>query len=81
MEKARICAHREVIVMSAKVEGNCAVLEWAQRTLEALEENQVGPVLPFLHHPLWQGLPVLRAVPPVECWSIDDMAGGPGKAR
>ncbi|KAF1465241.1 HAUS augmin-like complex subunit 3, partial [Spheniscus demersus] len=40
MEKARICAQREVIVMSAKVEGNCAALEWAQRTLEALEENQ-----------------------------------------
>ncbi|NXS39945.1 HAUS3 protein, partial [Balaeniceps rex] len=40
MEKARICAQREVIVMSAKVEGNCAALEWAQRTLEALKENQ-----------------------------------------
>ncbi|KFQ69377.1 HAUS augmin-like complex subunit 3, partial [Phaethon lepturus] len=40
MEKARICAQREVIVMSAKVEGHCAALEWAQRTLEALEENQ-----------------------------------------
>ncbi|NXJ42013.1 HAUS3 protein, partial [Ciconia maguari] len=40
MEKARICAQREVIVMSAKVEGNCAALEWAQRTLKALEENQ-----------------------------------------
>ncbi|XP_074458332.1 HAUS augmin-like complex subunit 3 isoform X2 [Larus michahellis] len=40
MEKARICAQREVIVMSAKVEGNRAALEWAQRTLEALEENQ-----------------------------------------
>ncbi|KGL98238.1 HAUS augmin-like complex subunit 3, partial [Charadrius vociferus] len=40
MEKARICAQREVIVMSAKVEGNCAALEWTQRTLEALEENQ-----------------------------------------
>ncbi|KFW65599.1 HAUS augmin-like complex subunit 3, partial [Pygoscelis adeliae] len=40
MEKARICAQREVIVMSAKVEGNYAALEWAQRTLEALEENQ-----------------------------------------
>ncbi|NWX42579.1 HAUS3 protein, partial [Steatornis caripensis] len=49
MEKARICAQEEVIVMSAKVEGNCAALEWAQRTLEALEENQVGPVLPLLH--------------------------------
>ncbi|KFQ81936.1 HAUS augmin-like complex subunit 3, partial [Phoenicopterus ruber ruber] len=40
IEKAHICAQREVIVMSAKVEGNCAALEWAQRTLEALEENQ-----------------------------------------
>ncbi|NXU27576.1 HAUS3 protein, partial [Thalassarche chlororhynchos] len=40
MEKAHICAQREVIVMSAKVEGNCAALEWAQRTLEALDENQ-----------------------------------------
>ncbi|NXT39863.1 HAUS3 protein, partial [Pelecanoides urinatrix] len=40
MEKAHICAQREVIVMSAKVEGNYAALEWAQRTLEALEENQ-----------------------------------------
>ncbi|NXJ50181.1 HAUS3 protein, partial [Spizaetus tyrannus] len=40
MERAHICAQREVIVMSAKVEGNCAVLEWAQRTLEALKENQ-----------------------------------------
>ncbi|NXW23605.1 HAUS3 protein, partial [Circaetus pectoralis] len=40
MEKAHICAQREVIVMSAKVEGNCAALEWAQRTLEALKENQ-----------------------------------------
>ncbi|KAM6197758.1 HAUS augmin-like complex subunit 3 [Sarcoramphus papa] len=40
IEKAHICAQREVIVMSAKVEGNCAALEWAQKTLEALEENQ-----------------------------------------
>ncbi|NWH61665.1 HAUS3 protein, partial [Geococcyx californianus] len=40
IEKAHICAQREVIVMSAKVEGHCAALEWAQRTLEALEENQ-----------------------------------------
>ncbi|XP_074007753.1 HAUS augmin-like complex subunit 3 [Numenius arquata] len=42
MEKARICAQREVIVLTAKAEGNCAALEWAQRTLEALEENQHG---------------------------------------
>ncbi|KAM6301118.1 LOW QUALITY PROTEIN: HAUS augmin-like complex subunit 3 [Aegotheles albertisi] len=40
IEKAHICAQREVILMSAKVEGNCAALEWIQRTLEALEENQ-----------------------------------------
>ncbi|KFZ61990.1 HAUS augmin-like complex subunit 3, partial [Podiceps cristatus] len=40
IQKARICAQREVIVMTAKVEGHCAALEWAQRTLEALEENQ-----------------------------------------
>ncbi|NXN75059.1 HAUS3 protein, partial [Himantopus himantopus] len=40
MEKAFICAQREVIVMSAKVEGNRAALEWTQRTLEALEDNQ-----------------------------------------
>ncbi|NWQ64247.1 HAUS3 protein, partial [Neopipo cinnamomea] len=40
IEKARICAQREVIVMSAKVEGNRAALGWAQRTLEALEDNQ-----------------------------------------
>lgn len=79
MEKAHICAQREVIVMSAKVEGNCAALEWAQRTLEALEENQVGPMLPFLHR-LWQGLPVLWAVPPVECWSTADVSGGSGRA-
>ncbi|NWU76521.1 HAUS3 protein, partial [Onychorhynchus coronatus] len=40
IETAHICAQREVIVMSAKVEGNCAMLEWMQRTLEALEDNQ-----------------------------------------
>ncbi|NXT57521.1 HAUS3 protein, partial [Pluvianellus socialis] len=40
MEKARICAQREVIVISAKVEGNRAAQEWIQKTLEALEENQ-----------------------------------------
>ncbi|KAJ7399027.1 HAUS augmin-like complex subunit 3 [Pitangus sulphuratus] len=40
IETARICAQREAIVMSAKVEGNRAALEWAQRTLEALEDNQ-----------------------------------------
>ncbi|NXL31505.1 HAUS3 protein, partial [Glaucidium brasilianum] len=40
METAHISAQREVTVMSAKVEGHCAALEWAQRTLEALKENQ-----------------------------------------
>ncbi|NWI72003.1 HAUS3 protein, partial [Todus mexicanus] len=40
MKMARICAQREVILMSAKVEGHSAALEWAQRTLEALEKNQ-----------------------------------------
>ncbi|NXM04106.1 HAUS3 protein, partial [Tyrannus savana] len=40
IETARICAQREAIVTSAKVEGNRAALEWAQRTLEALEDNQ-----------------------------------------
>ncbi|KAL2299687.1 hypothetical protein Nmel_012532 [Mimus melanotis] len=64
IETAYICARREVIVIAAKVEGTRAALEWAQRTLEALEDNQVGPVPPFLPHPLWQGLPVVQAVPP-----------------
>ncbi|XP_068883620.1 HAUS augmin-like complex subunit 3 [Aphelocoma coerulescens] len=40
IETAYICARREVIVTAAKVEGACAALEWAQRTLEALEDNQ-----------------------------------------
>ncbi|NXD47386.1 HAUS3 protein, partial [Corvus moneduloides] len=40
IETAYICAQREVIVTAAKVEGACAALEWAQRTLEALEDNQ-----------------------------------------
>ncbi|NXT23822.1 HAUS3 protein, partial [Syrrhaptes paradoxus] len=40
IEKTHICAQREVIVMSAKVEGNHAALEWAQTTLEDLEGNQ-----------------------------------------
>ncbi|NXS10270.1 HAUS3 protein, partial [Neodrepanis coruscans] len=40
IENAHICARREVIIMSAKVEGNCAALEWVQRTLEALKDNQ-----------------------------------------
>ncbi|NWV77956.1 HAUS3 protein, partial [Dasyornis broadbenti] len=40
IETACICARREVIVTAAKVEGAHAALEWAQRTLEALEENQ-----------------------------------------
>lgn len=81
MEKAHICAQREVIVMSAKVEGYCAALKWAQKTLEALEENQVGPVTPFLHHPLQQGLSMLQGVPPVERWSTADMSRAGGRAR
>ncbi|NXG25674.1 HAUS3 protein, partial [Grallaria varia] len=40
IETAYICARREVIVTSAKVEGSRAALEWAQKTLEALEGNQ-----------------------------------------
>ncbi|NXY18903.1 HAUS3 protein, partial [Atrichornis clamosus] len=40
IQTAHICARREVIVTAAKVEGNRAALEWAQRTLEALENNQ-----------------------------------------
>ncbi|XP_066183180.1 HAUS augmin-like complex subunit 3 [Sylvia atricapilla] len=40
IETAYICARREVIVTAAKVEGTRAALEWAQRTLEALEDNQ-----------------------------------------
>ncbi|NXY36517.1 HAUS3 protein, partial [Pomatorhinus ruficollis] len=40
IETAYICARREVIVTAAKVEGTHAALEWAQRTLEALEDNQ-----------------------------------------
>ncbi|NWW01358.1 HAUS3 protein, partial [Oreocharis arfaki] len=40
IETAHICARREVIVTAAKVEGARAALEWAQRTLEALEDNE-----------------------------------------
>ncbi|OWK63543.1 HAUS augmin-like complex subunit 3 [Lonchura striata] len=40
IETAYICAQREVIVTAAKVEGAQAALEWAQRTLEASEDNQ-----------------------------------------
>ncbi|NXR24641.1 HAUS3 protein, partial [Cinclus mexicanus] len=40
IETAYICARREVIVTAAKVEGTRVVLEWAQRTLETLEDNQ-----------------------------------------
>ncbi|NWR42224.1 HAUS3 protein, partial [Regulus satrapa] len=40
IETAYICARREVIITAAKVEGTCAALEWAQRTLEALEDNE-----------------------------------------
>ncbi|NXE63681.1 HAUS3 protein, partial [Calcarius ornatus] len=42
IETAHICARREVIVTAAKVEGARAALEWAQRTLEALEHNQAA---------------------------------------
>ncbi|NWW79715.1 HAUS3 protein, partial [Climacteris rufus] len=40
IETAHICARREVIVTAAEVEGNRAALEWAQRTLAALQDNQ-----------------------------------------
>ncbi|NXI06287.1 HAUS3 protein, partial [Pachycephala philippinensis] len=40
IETAYICAQREIIVTAAKVEGARAALEWAQRTLAALEDNQ-----------------------------------------
>lgn len=46
LETAYICAQMEVIALSAKVEGNCAALNWAQKTLQALKENKVGSVLP-----------------------------------
>ncbi|XP_033373410.1 HAUS augmin-like complex subunit 3 isoform X2 [Parus major] len=42
LETAHICARREVIVTAAKVEGTRAALEWAQRTLESLENNQAA---------------------------------------
>ncbi|XP_039590122.1 uncharacterized protein LOC120514070 [Passer montanus] len=42
IETAHICAQREVIVTAAKVEGARAALECAQRTLEALEDKQIG---------------------------------------
>ncbi|NXC44748.1 HAUS3 protein, partial [Penelope pileata] len=40
METAYICAQREVIAMSAKVECTCAALKWAEETLQALKENK-----------------------------------------
>ncbi|XP_040425234.1 HAUS augmin-like complex subunit 3 isoform X2 [Cygnus olor] len=40
MEKAYICAQREVITMTAKVEGHSAALQWAQKTLKAIKENK-----------------------------------------
>ncbi|XP_072203966.1 HAUS augmin-like complex subunit 3 [Excalfactoria chinensis] len=40
LETAYICAQMEVIAMSAKVEGSCAALNWAQKTLQALKENK-----------------------------------------
>uniref|UniRef100_G1MWS6 HAUS augmin-like complex subunit 3 N-terminal domain-containing protein n=1 Tax=Meleagris gallopavo TaxID=9103 RepID=G1MWS6_MELGA len=45
LETAYICAQIEVIAISAKVEGNCAALNWAQKTLKALKENKVGLML------------------------------------
>lgn len=45
MENAYICAQREVITMTAKVEGHSAALQWAQKTLKAIKENKVGSVL------------------------------------
>ncbi|NXV77095.1 HAUS3 protein, partial [Atlantisia rogersi] len=40
LQTARISAQREVILMAAKVEANNAALQWAQKTLEALDEDQ-----------------------------------------
>ncbi|NXU12625.1 HAUS3 protein, partial [Pardalotus punctatus] len=40
IETSYISARREVIVTAAKVEGALAALEWAQRTLEAHEDNR-----------------------------------------
>ncbi|NXE55402.1 HAUS3 protein, partial [Casuarius casuarius] len=40
IKKAYICAQRELITMSAEVDGNCAALKWAQRALNAIKENQ-----------------------------------------
>ncbi|NWZ32638.1 HAUS3 protein, partial [Asarcornis scutulata] len=40
MEQAYICAQREVITMTAKVEGHSAALQWAQKTLKAIKENK-----------------------------------------
>lgn len=45
IEQAYICAQREVITMTAKVEGHSAALQWAQKTLKAIKENKVGWVL------------------------------------
>ncbi|XP_068057825.1 HAUS augmin-like complex subunit 3 [Anomalospiza imberbis] len=79
IETAYICARREVIVTTAKVEGAQAALEWAQRTLKALEDNQVWPVLPFLHHPMWRGLPVLLLTTGAQLTSWEGVAE-PGSA-
>eukprot|EP00075_Anas_platyrhynchos_P034026 XP_027323279.1 HAUS augmin-like complex subunit 3 [Anas platyrhynchos] len=40
IEQAYICAQREVITMTAKVEGHSAALQWAQKTLKAIKENK-----------------------------------------
>lgn len=76
IETAYICARMEVIVTAAKVEGTRAALECAQRTVEALENNEVGSVSPFFHYPLWQGLSVIQAVPPADHWSTADKLVG-----
>ncbi|NXD91253.1 HAUS3 protein, partial [Chaetorhynchus papuensis] len=62
IETSYICARREVIVTAAKVEGACAALEWAQRTLEALEDNQQAAEAELRSQAavLQRQLPVLR---------------------
>lgn len=71
LETAYICAQMEVIAMSAKVEGNCAALNWAQKTLEALKENKVGLVL--LSNPILCSTVCL-------CWGTTNVPRGRGQA-
>lgn len=71
LETAYICAQMEVIAMSAKVEGNCAALNWAQKTLEALKENKVGLVL--LSNPILCSMVCL-------CWGTTNVPRGRGQA-